>query len=154
MKIRNGFVSNSSSASYSIPLKILSEMQIEAIKKHSELGEMFGIPYADDRWQVIIGVDNIKLDTSMDNFDMETFLEYIGIEGSDYNYESGHWDVFPPFARGARRMSRRKIKTKDLFRHFVSKLPFHTIEEMAKKSDKVRAILADPGLKLEQNDED
>ena len=48
MKIRCGFVSNSSDASFVIPLDRLTPLQIEAIKRHCALGEIIGIPCPND----------------------------------------------------------------------------------------------------------
>lgn len=66
MKIRIGFVSNSSSASFSIPIKYLEEWQITAILTND---------YGDDAWDKIwIEDGDIKGDTTMDNFGMHVFL--------------------------------------------------------------------------------
>ena len=76
-KIRNGFVSNSSSSSFVIRLENLTEDQIESIMNHSSsiefeeyLDEKFSSKY--DTWDVRVNRDEGTLNayTSMDNFDL------------------------------------------------------------------------------------
>lgn len=79
MKIREGFVSNSSSSSF-VLLKIrLKATQIFAIRHHIELGKELGIQYCDpeDAWDITEDENTIKLNTFMDNFDMDCFLKKI-----------------------------------------------------------------------------
>jgi len=82
MKIRNGFVSNSSSSSFCIKLDNLTYSQVSNIENHIEAGEGFGI-YGDnyDRWDICINRENNEITgfTIMDNFDMAKFLSCIGI---------------------------------------------------------------------------
>jgi hypothetical protein len=86
MKIRNGFVSNSSSSSFILQKKDLTKFQICAIKYHQEFGKLLGMDNCDeecDRW-TLIGVKNknskiIHLQTSMTNFNMREFLNKIGV---------------------------------------------------------------------------
>jgi len=107
MKIRNGFVSNSSSSSFVINLSDLNEWQISAIVLHIEIAKMmvkckkrgldhFEINYdkesisdipADlglfdekDRWEIMLGVQEIYGYTTMNNFNMEGYLDYLGID--------------------------------------------------------------------------
>jgi hypothetical protein len=80
MKIRNGFVSNSSSSSFVINKRFLSSHQIEQIYAHQELAE-------DNNW--IIKEDDFEISgwTFMDNFNMSEYLEKIGI-----NMKFVEWD--------------------------------------------------------------
>jgi hypothetical protein len=74
MKVRTGFVSNSSSASFTIKVSNLEAWQLVAILTHD---------YGEDVWDNISVVRNNREDveeqfvegfTIMDNFDMHTFL--------------------------------------------------------------------------------
>ncbi len=80
MKIRNGFVSNSSSSSFVINLDKLNPEQIGLIVKHieyqSEFSRYSGLTdrrdvSIDNKKNVITGL------SSMDNFDMELFMHSI-----------------------------------------------------------------------------
>jgi hypothetical protein len=79
MKIRSNFVSNSSSCSFTISKAFLTPLQILLIENHSEVGEWLGISYPEDAWSVTDEGDYLELYTSMDNFDMDRFLELIGV---------------------------------------------------------------------------
>ena len=81
MKHRNGFVSNSSSCSFVICKKDLTDTQIAKIHNHIEEGEKLGM-YANehDAWNIRDRGGALKLSTNMDNFDMTTFLKRIGVD--------------------------------------------------------------------------
>jgi len=82
MKIRQGFVSNSSSSSFVVSLRKLSLEQLCKILNHQTWGEKLGIEYAkSDAWNVSIRRGVLYGDTFMDNFDMEEFLDKIGVTG-------------------------------------------------------------------------
>jgi len=86
MKIRNGFVSNSSSASFSIKLSDIQEWQLLAILTND---------YRDGDWQETwdsIGVNEntqtVEGYTTMDNYDMLTFLiTKLGIPNNVIDWE-------------------------------------------------------------------
>ena len=79
MKYRQGFVTNSSSSSFIISKKNLDEKQMEAIRRHSYLGQKFNMSWASDSWDIDENDDFIAGNTYMDNFDMRRFLQKIGI---------------------------------------------------------------------------
>ena len=90
MKIRIGFVSNSSSSSFVILKKDLSEEQIVQIRNHIEYSAT-NFPkilyaYENQFWNVD---EKIKLYTFMDNFNMHEFLLAIGVK--DDNIECGSY---------------------------------------------------------------
>ncbi len=92
MKLRNGFVSNSSSSSFVIYLKDITKEQLEKIINHAEEGERFGIDYAkSDEWNIEVNgtpeTDGVvRGDTFMDNFDMAEFFKMIGIDSDKVDW--------------------------------------------------------------------
>lgn len=90
MKVRRDFVTNSSSSSFIISKKCLDEDQIEAIRNHGILGEKLGLEYCDETWYISENNNYITGDTFMDNFDMEEFLEKIGVKSKNVN-----WSEYP-----------------------------------------------------------
>ena len=82
MKIRNGFVSNSSSSSFTVPKSVLTEFQIWAIKHHvhatKTIPGLSGYFY-DYPWNITETDDAIEGYTDMDNFDMIDFMKQIGV---------------------------------------------------------------------------
>lgn len=90
MKVRRDFVTNSSSSSFIISKRCLNEDQIEAIREHSFLGEKLGLEYSDEPWYISENNNYITGDTFMDNFDMEEFLEKIGVKSKNVN-----WSEYP-----------------------------------------------------------
>lgn len=89
MKIRRDFVTNSSSSSFIINKRHLDSDQIEAIRRHGEIGDMLGIECADEEWHIEENDRYIGGRTLIDNFDMREFLEQIEVNMRyvDFNYE-------------------------------------------------------------------
>jgi len=77
MKIRKGFVSNSSSSSFIILTDNISAKQLKKIYNHRIKTK------PDDWWSIIEKDDYIQLSTFMDNFDMYTYLINIGVNEED-----------------------------------------------------------------------
>jgi hypothetical protein len=77
MKIRQGFVSNSSSCSFIIPKKFLTEEQLDLIRNHQTCGEEYAADWA---WELEETDEVIKAETSMDNFDFLSYLDKIEVK--------------------------------------------------------------------------
>lgn len=89
MKIRNGFVSNSSSSSFVVQKDGLNDLQKFAIEHHIELAtwlkskmelEKYSMYEWLEEWWVDDQGDCYYCYTSMDNFPLDTFLKQFGIE--------------------------------------------------------------------------
>lgn len=80
MKLRQGFVSNSSSSSFVIPLSLISQKDIDSIKNHIEIAKKhesyydFDGVYEEDSWSIYEEEFYLTGSCTMDNFDMHTFL--------------------------------------------------------------------------------
>lgn len=92
MKVRLGFVSNSSSSSFVLDKNKLTEYQINAIKNHATFwkklparwkaqawGDEESPPLGQDEWEVRETDEELHLGTTMDNFDMGAFLAGIDV---------------------------------------------------------------------------
>jgi hypothetical protein len=77
VKIRIGFVSNSSSQSFLIEKRFLSPVQIDMIINHSNCGEEYA---ASDAWSIDDGETIIQGSTIINNFCMENYLHKIGVK--------------------------------------------------------------------------
>jgi len=97
MKIRNGFVSNSSSSSFVISKKDLTPKQINQILNYkTEVFKLLGndfikkeeydsikvgkFGWLDDRWTLTETQDEIFGETYLDNFDFHLYLGEIGVQ--------------------------------------------------------------------------
>ena len=87
MKIRIGFVSNSSSSSFIIRKDCISASQADKVRDHDGDGD-------GEAWIITEDETRIAGHTFMDNFDMETFLERIGVE--ENHIEWGGWGYESP----------------------------------------------------------
>jgi len=100
MKLRCGFVSNSSSASFVINKKNLPREVIDAIKNHWDYANEHNFKCIDsefsspaDKWAVEETETEVRGNTSMDNFNMQQFIEELfdQFDLPHFKYERDYW---------------------------------------------------------------
>lgn len=108
MKIRSGFVSNSSSSSFVIYREALSDKQLnkilhieKTIEKLIKKDVLKGSPknltekfsyYDQDPWRIEVSDDFVFGETSMDNFDISAFLTQIKVDRDCIKWDDGYND--------------------------------------------------------------
>lgn len=81
MKTRSDYVTNSSSSSFVISRSALSSRQVDKILRHTDNIDPM------DYWDIEITEHKVKGSTSMDNFDMESYLhEIVNINPNDIEW--------------------------------------------------------------------
>lgn len=87
MKVRLGFVSNSSSSSFTILKKNISPKLVKKIISHRIKARRVGMQCDEiDEWDITVNDYSVYGSTRMDNFDMREFLKRIGV-----NLEKVEW---------------------------------------------------------------
>jgi hypothetical protein len=95
MKIRNGFVSNSSSSSFVLLLKDITPSQLDMLQRHTQIAQAAGWAFGEypgdnevcccgwagtkDAWEITVTDKSVKGYTVQDNFNMRAFMGRIGI---------------------------------------------------------------------------
>ncbi len=89
MKIRTGFVSNSSSSSFVVRKKYVSEDTLERIRNHIDEGAKLNIEWAkkEDEWQIQEDDNYLRGSTFMDNFSMWDFFQAIELDPRQVKWE-------------------------------------------------------------------
>lgn len=73
MKIRETFVSNSSSSSFAIALGDITALQLKMIEAHVDIAEAMG-ECVTEPWYIRVEGGKVVGSATMDNFDMQNFL--------------------------------------------------------------------------------
>jgi hypothetical protein len=105
MKLRIGFVSNSSSASFILKKDKLTAEQVHIIKNHGEVWKALPQPIKNEVyneswchtpgepevWRMKETPDKLFLGTTMTNFDMDAFFRAINLPMGAIEYEGDFW---------------------------------------------------------------
>ena len=88
MKIRSGFVSNSSSSSFVVSTDALSASELMRLLKYQDVD---GVPVDEyrDLWQITVDKDKGLVEgwTNMDNGDLDEYLKKQHIDNSKFTYD-------------------------------------------------------------------
>ena len=90
MKIRYGYVGNSSSCSFIIDKTLLTQYQIESILNHEEVGKEKKLEYYNEGWRIWDLEDKLVGETGMDNFDMEQLCEILEIPKNAIKWDTNN----------------------------------------------------------------
>jgi hypothetical protein len=89
VKLRTGFVSNSSSSSFVVSLDKLSAAELKRLIKYQDVD---GVPADEyrDSWQIIVDEDKgvVQGWTNMDNGDLDEYLKKQHIDDNSFVYNS------------------------------------------------------------------
>ncbi|KKK81672.1 hypothetical protein LCGC14_2811080 [marine sediment metagenome] len=90
MKIRDGFVSNSSSSSFVISRQDITAKQLYQIINHEALASSFGTPCPpEDAWSIDDTLAEVVSGSCwMDSFNMREFMENIGVDVEKVKWDS------------------------------------------------------------------
>jgi hypothetical protein len=91
MKIRSGFVSNSSSSSFIVKLKDLSALDLKHLLQFDSSDGICQNGYSDYwtiTWNITDNEDVVRGYTNMDNGDLEKYIKEQNIDESIFTYEN------------------------------------------------------------------
>ena len=91
MKTRTGFVSNSSSSSFVLLLEHISIAQLEMLQNHVSTADRLCPELSmgeHNAWDIRVDALTVRGFTWLDNFDMQAFMEVIGIDTNLVEWDS------------------------------------------------------------------